>query len=68
MLMWPVGRLEESLTRSRRRSTRVRVQVRLVGNRPVFSPPKGGKDRDVPLAGAVASRWPPTSRRTRRIR
>lgn len=37
-----------------RRSVRVRVQVRLVGNRPVFAPPKGGKERDVPLPEPVS--------------
>jgi integrase len=37
-----------------RRSVHVRVQVRLVGNRPVFAPPKGGKERDVPLPGPVS--------------
>jgi hypothetical protein len=38
-----------------RRSVRVRVQVRLVGNRPVFAPPKGGLESDVPLPGPVST-------------
>ena len=38
-----------------RRTVRVRVQVRLVGNRAVFAPPKGGRERDVPLPGLVSA-------------
>jgi integrase len=34
----------------------VRRQVRIVGNRPVFAPPKTGKTRDVPLPESVALR------------
>ncbi|WP_156721349.1 tyrosine-type recombinase/integrase [Streptomyces apocyni] len=41
-------------------------QVKLVNNRPVFAPPKGGKERDVPLPDSVGSalaahitRYPP---------
>ncbi|MGH3313496.1 MAG: tyrosine-type recombinase/integrase [Streptomyces sp.] len=30
-------------------------QVKLVANQPVFAPPKGGKERDVPLPESVAS-------------
>ncbi|MFI8179751.1 site-specific integrase [Actinacidiphila glaucinigra] len=30
-------------------------QVKLIGNRPVFAPPKGGKLRDVPLPDSVAA-------------
>jgi integrase len=37
-----------------RRSVRVRIQVRIVGNRPVFAPPKGGRERDVPLPESVS--------------
>jgi integrase len=37
-----------------RRTVRIRVQVRLVGNRPVFAPPKGGRQRDVPLPEPVS--------------
>ncbi|MER7950223.1 site-specific integrase [Streptomyces sp. NPDC096079] len=29
-------------------------QVKLLCNRPVFAPPKGGKERDVPLPGSIA--------------
>jgi integrase len=36
------------------RVVHVRRQVRLIGNRPVFAPPKGGKERDVPLPETVA--------------
>jgi integrase len=32
----------------------VRRQVKLVGNRRVFAPPKGGKERDVPLPESIA--------------
>jgi integrase len=38
-----------------RRMVGVRVQVRIVGNRVVFAPPKGGRERDVPLPGAVST-------------
>ena len=38
-----------------RRTVRVRIQVRLVGNRAVFAPPKGGRERDVPLPGLVSA-------------
>jgi integrase len=34
----------------------VRHQVRIVGARLVFAPPKGGKERDVPLPESVALR------------
>jgi integrase len=34
----------------------VRRQVRLIGGKPVFAPPKGGRERDVPLPGSVALR------------
>jgi len=37
-----------------RHNVRVRVQVRLIGRTRVFSPPKGGRERDVPLPGPVA--------------
>jgi integrase len=30
-------------------------QVKIVGGRPCFGPPKGGKERDVPLPGSVAA-------------
>jgi integrase len=43
-------------------------QVKLIGNRPVFAPPKGGKLRDVPLPDSVAAvvedhitRYPPVA-------
>lgn len=39
-----------------RRVVHVRRQVKRVGNRPVFAPPKEAKDRDVPLSDAVALR------------
>ena len=39
-----------------RRVVHVRRQVRQVGPHAVFAPPKGGKERDVPLPGAVALR------------
>lgn len=39
-----------------RKVIHVRRQVKLVGGRRVFAPPKGGRDRDVPLADAVALR------------
>ena len=39
-----------------RRVVHVRRQVKRLGNSLVFAPPKGGKDRDVPLADAVALR------------
>ncbi|MGW3656791.1 hypothetical protein ACWD6R_14340 [Streptomyces sp. NPDC005151] len=29
-------------------------QVKLLRNRPVFAPPKGGKERDVPLPESIA--------------
>jgi integrase len=32
----------------------VRRQVRILGTRMTFAPPKGGKERDVPLADSVA--------------
>ncbi len=37
-----------------RRQVHVRQQVKLVGGRPHFAPPKGKKERDVPLARPVA--------------
>ena len=37
-----------------RKVVHVRRQVRIVGNTLVFSPPKTGKSRDVPLPGSVA--------------
>jgi integrase len=37
-----------------RRKIHVRRQVRLLGGRPVFAPPKGGKEREVPLPDLVA--------------
>lgn len=37
-----------------RRLVHVRQQVKLVGGRPHFAPPKGEKERDVPLPGPVA--------------
>ena len=39
-----------------RKIIHVRRQVKIVGGRRVFAPPKGGKDRDVPLAGSLALR------------
>jgi integrase len=39
-----------------RRALHVRRQVKIVGARRVFAPPKGGKDRDVPLADSVIMR------------
>lgn len=36
-----------------RRKVIVQLQVRLVGGRPVFAPPKGGREREVPLPGDV---------------
>ena len=39
-----------------RKVVRVRRQVRIVGSRPVFAPPKGGRERDVPLPESVALR------------
>lgn len=36
------------------RVVHVRQQVKLVGGRPHFAPPKGGKERSVPLAGTDA--------------
>lgn len=38
-----------------RRSMRVAQQVKIVGGRPVFALPKGGKVREVPLASSVAT-------------
>jgi len=38
------------------RVVHVRRQVRIVGTSMTFSPPKGGKERDVPLPGSVALR------------
>jgi integrase len=38
------------------RVVHVRRQVRIVNARLVFAPPKGGKERDVPLPGSVALR------------
>lgn len=37
-----------------RRTVHVRQQLKLVSGRPVFAPPKGGKDREVPLPDVVA--------------
>ena len=49
-----------------RRVVHIRRQVRMVRARLVFAPPKGGKERDVPLPDSVALRlsahiaaWPP---------
>ena len=39
-----------------RKNIHVRRQVKIVGGRLVFAPPKGGKDRDVPLADSLALR------------
>jgi integrase len=39
-----------------RRQVHVRRQVKRVGGRLWFAPPKGGRERDVPLPGAVALR------------
>jgi integrase len=39
-----------------RRMVHVRRQVRIVGGKLVFAPPKGGKERDVPLPDTVALR------------
>lgn len=39
-----------------RRVVHVRRQVKIVGGRRVLAPPKGGKDRDVPLPESVALR------------
>jgi integrase len=39
-----------------RKIVHVRRQVKIVGGRRVFAPPKGGKERDVPLAGTVIMR------------
>ena len=39
-----------------RKIIHVRRQVKIVSGRRVFAPPKGGKDRDVPLAGSLALR------------
>jgi integrase len=36
-----------------RRNMRVRVQVRLIKQKLVFAPPKGGRERDVPLPKSV---------------
>lgn len=36
-----------------RRYVRVRLQVRVIGMTLVFAPPKGGRERDVPLPGPV---------------
>jgi integrase len=38
------------------RKVHVRRQVKRVGGRPWFAPPKGGRERDVPLPAAVALR------------
>lgn len=37
-----------------RKVVHVRLQVRLIGTRRVFAPPKGGRERDVPLPDPVA--------------
>ena len=39
-----------------RKVVHVRHQVKIVGGRRVFAPPKGAKERDVPLAGPVIMR------------
>jgi integrase len=39
-----------------RKIIHVRRQVKIVGGRRVFAPPKFGKDRDVPLSAALALR------------
>ena len=39
-----------------RRVVHVRRQVRIIGSMMTFAPPKGGKERDVPLAESVALR------------
>jgi integrase len=38
-----------------RRTLRVRVQVRIVRSKVVFAPPKGGRERDVPLPEPVSA-------------
>jgi integrase len=38
-----------------RRSARVRLQVRLINCRRVFAPPKGGRERDIPLPEPVST-------------
>ena len=38
-----------------RKIIHVRRQVKIVGGRRVFAPPKGGKDRDVPLADGAGA-------------
>jgi integrase len=55
------GRARRSGSRSRMstscaRVVHVRRQVKRLGNALVFAPPKGGKDREVPLPGAVGVR------------
>jgi integrase len=40
-----------------RRVVHVRRQVKIVGGKLVFAPPKGGKERDVPLPSTVALRF-----------
>ena len=39
-----------------RKKVHVRRQVKIVGGRPLFAPPKGGKERDVPLPESLALR------------
>jgi integrase len=39
-----------------RRVVHVRRQVRIIGSTMTFAPPKGGKERDIPLADSVALR------------
>lgn len=48
------------------RVVHVRRQVRIVGSRLRFAPPKGGKERDIPLPARSRCGCPPTSRRTAR--
>ena len=48
-----------------RKIVHVRRQVKIVGGHRVFAPPKGGKDRDVPLAASLALRLSATWRCSR---
>lgn len=38
------------------RAVHVQRQVKIIGSRPVFAPPKGGKERDIPLPADVEAR------------
>ena len=46
----------------------VRRQVKILGSRQVFAPPKGGRIRDVPLPESVSLAWPRTYRRSGPVR